>query len=568
MTGQSQTARRFECRVFGPLEVRVDGVRAELGGPKQRQLLAVLLCGANSVVPVPVLIDRLWGETPPRTVRKNLQVCVSKLRKIVGDRLTRCGPGYRLLLDTDECDLLRFGRLVAVGRQALLAGSVGVAGKLLGEGVALWSAPPFADFPEESVELDPWWERYLAAVEDWAELRLDGGEWFEVIDRLGTLVRVHPLREWLAAAWMRALAMGGRASEAVAHYDVVRRALSAELGLAPSDSLRGLYQRSAVRSRAGQRRSWPHRAGRAARGAAGSADRRRVRLPPDLVRRAPQRATHRGQRAGGAHRARGGQHPATAGRLRWGDAAQPRPLVVAEQFAVLRALHGDRIDLGVGRASGGTTFVKAEERALRRDSRARHDFPELVDELLGFQHHSWPDGHLYRDLEVSPRVSSPPVVYVLGTSENGARTAAERSLPFVYGYHLGLSKGRSEAVRRYRAEFSPGPRGARAYVIASVNVLCAETDDEAERLAHEVAVDEINRRHGEQPEVRVRNLASRTLDEAQLNYGDPDTVRAGIEQVAEQLGADELMLVPYDLMGAGRSRTLRLAAQRTVSAVQ
>jgi DNA-binding SARP family transcriptional activator len=245
MTDHAIATPQFDCQVFGTFQVRVHGVPAQVGGPKQRLLLAVLLCRANSVVRTPELIDALWGAAPPRTVHKNIQVCVSKLRKIFGDRLSRCGRGYQLRMAPAECDLLRFGQLVTAARRALMDGSTATAADLFTQGVALWSAPPFAGVDCEGdleAELERWYETYLAAVEDWAELLLDRGEWYPVLDRLGALVRQHPLRERLAATWMRALVPAGRRSEALAHYDVVRRKLSAELGLEPSDALRLLYQ--------------------------------------------------------------------------------------------------------------------------------------------------------------------------------------------------------------------------------------------------------------------------------------------------------------------------------------
>ncbi|MFC6544834.1 winged helix-turn-helix domain-containing protein [Nonomuraea salmonea] len=83
------------CSILGPLQVLVDGHDAVIGARKQRLLLALLLCRANAVVPAAELIDALWGETPPRTARKNLQVYVSALRKLTGGRIGFHGWGYR-----------------------------------------------------------------------------------------------------------------------------------------------------------------------------------------------------------------------------------------------------------------------------------------------------------------------------------------------------------------------------------------------------------------------------------------------------------------------------------------
>ncbi|WP_439657423.1 MsnO8 family LLM class oxidoreductase [Lentzea sp. HUAS TT2] len=240
------------------------------------------------------------------------------------------------------------------------------------------------------------------------------------------------------------------------------------------------------------------------------------------------------------------------------------PLVVAEQFAVLQALHHGRVDLGVGRSSGGNTASTVLDRALHRQPRATADFPALIDELAGFLHHQWPAGHDFESLEMSPHVSDPPELYVLGASENGARIAAERGLPFVYGHHLGATKARPAAVDRYRAEF----QGERPYVIASVNVVCTETDELAEEEAMAVALHEVQRREGDVIETRLRYLAGQALDDAQVIRGGPETVLQGVHDLADRLGADEMMLVPFEHTGIGRSRTLRSVARARMAVTQ
>ncbi|MFJ8156333.1 MsnO8 family LLM class oxidoreductase [Streptomyces sp. NPDC094468] len=241
------------------------------------------------------------------------------------------------------------------------------------------------------------------------------------------------------------------------------------------------------------------------------------------------------------------------------------PLTVAEQFAVLQSLHDDRIDLGVGRATGGTDSSTLLDRALRRPPQARAEFSQLLDELVGFLYGRWPGGHELQELELSPALPVPPGVFVLGTSENGARVAAARGLPFAYGAHLG-PKSRPAALDRYRSAFTPGPLGTSPHVIASVNVQCADTDEEAERLVHETITARFRQKHTATspgvvlPEARERYLVGRMLDDMQLVRGAPATVAAGLRRLATALGADEIMLVPYDITAEGRARTLRLTA--------
>ena len=104
----------MEFRLLGPLEVLEHDRSCELGGGKQRALLALLLLHANEVVPTERLIDELWGESPPATVAKGIQVYVSRLRKQLGDRrLVTRTPGYVLLVDASELDVARFEWLLA-----------------------------------------------------------------------------------------------------------------------------------------------------------------------------------------------------------------------------------------------------------------------------------------------------------------------------------------------------------------------------------------------------------------------------------------------------------------------
>ena len=104
----------MEFRILGPLEVLENGRQINLGGAKQKTLLATLLLRANEVVPIDRLIDALWENEAPETSRKALQVYISQLRKVLGsERLETKRPGYLLRLESDELDVEHFEQLVS-----------------------------------------------------------------------------------------------------------------------------------------------------------------------------------------------------------------------------------------------------------------------------------------------------------------------------------------------------------------------------------------------------------------------------------------------------------------------
>jgi DNA-binding SARP family transcriptional activator len=222
----------MEFRILGPLEVISDGQIVELGGAKQRALLAVLLLNANEVVSLDRLIDALWEDDPPERAQKALQVLVSGLRKLVGrERLETRPPGYVLRVRDGELDFGRFRRLQEEGK--------------LSEALALWRGPPLSDFAyhrfaqAESARLE---ELRLACLEERIERDLAAGRQGELVAELEALVSEHPLRERLRGQLMLALYRSGRQAEALAAYQAGRRTLVEELGIEPGKPLRELHQ--------------------------------------------------------------------------------------------------------------------------------------------------------------------------------------------------------------------------------------------------------------------------------------------------------------------------------------
>jgi YVTN family beta-propeller protein len=233
-----------EFRILGPLEVQENGRLAPLGGTRQRAVLAILLLHRGEVVSVDRLVDELWGERPPDTATKTVQVYVSRLRKELGQGvvLTRRG-GYVLDIDADQLDAERFDRLTAEGRDALQGGDASRARELLREALGLWRGPPLGDLayePFAQSHIPRLEELRLAALEHRVDADLALGEHAALVPELETLVREHPTRERLRAQLILALYRSGRQSDALASYRDARRALVEELGLEPSRELQRL----------------------------------------------------------------------------------------------------------------------------------------------------------------------------------------------------------------------------------------------------------------------------------------------------------------------------------------
>jgi DNA-binding SARP family transcriptional activator/RecA/RadA recombinase len=241
-----------QFRVLGPLEV-VDGQRrVELGRPKQRALLAVLLVHANQVVPLDRLIEELWGEEQPAQAGASLQAYVSHLRRALEPGrpartpprvLVTQPPGYRLVVAPGDLDAARFVALAEEGHRLLEDGQPGPAAQVLREALGLWRGPALADVADEAfaqAERQRLEEHRLAALEDRLAAELAVGGHAGAAAELAELVGLHPFRERLHGLLMLALYRAGRQAEALRAFQAARDTLREELGIDPSPWLRQL----------------------------------------------------------------------------------------------------------------------------------------------------------------------------------------------------------------------------------------------------------------------------------------------------------------------------------------
>lgn len=234
--------------MLGTLEVvGTDGAVA-LPAAKQRRLLAALALRAGRPASPDALIEAIWGDSPPPSARKLLQVYVSSLRKALPAEvaIVTGSAGYALRLDADSVDAARFERLLAEGRAALRERNNTLAGALLGRALALWRGPAYAEVADDDFarpEAERLEELRLVAVEERIEAQLRLGRHADVLGELRSVTAANPLRERLHRHLMLALYRSGRQADALEICRALRERLRDELGLDPGAELRDLEGR-------------------------------------------------------------------------------------------------------------------------------------------------------------------------------------------------------------------------------------------------------------------------------------------------------------------------------------
>ena len=264
---------------------------------------------------------------------------------------------------------------------------------------------------------------------------------------------------------------------------------------------------------------------------------------------------------------------ATTSRIRVGSGGvmlpHYSPLKVAETFSMLSGLHPGRIDLGVGRAAGTDARTTL---ALQRDRRqaSPDDFPQQLVELLAYLEDDMPEDHPFRRLTLLPGRPEVPDVWLLGSSAQSGIWAAELGLPYAFADFI--NPHGADIARFYRGTFTPSKTLAAPRTIAAVWALCADTDEEAQRLSAssrmmftlffrgtlipippvETALEFLA---GQPPTEDPFKTARRAI------IGSPSTVRRGLEEAAEEYGADEVMIVTITYDHEARKRSYELIAE-------
>jgi luciferase family oxidoreductase group 1 len=258
------------------------------------------------------------------------------------------------------------------------------------------------------------------------------------------------------------------------------------------------------------------------------------------------------------------------------------PLVVAEQFGTLEALHPGRIDLGIGRAPGTDQLTAL---ALRRTMEGLNaeQFPQELMDLIGlFTGGDGDDGGSGRDgrarITATPGRGDMPAVWLLGSSGYSAQLAGVLGLPFSFAHHFS-SANTEPALALYRQNFRPSRWLERPQAMIAVNTICADTDERARWLAGPAALSFLRLRTGRpQPLATPEEAAAYpyTPGEREIAWGrfesqaigSPDTVRSQLAGLLERTGADELMLTTmvYDI--TDRIRSFELVAEKVAGSLR
>jgi len=266
-----------------------------------------------------------------------------------------------------------------------------------------------------------------------------------------------------------------------------------------------------------------------------------------------------------------GQIAAATSRIRVGSGGvmlpNHAPLMVAERFKVLEALYPGRIDLGLGRAPGtdpATSYALRRRQGISEED----DFLDRFNELMLLESRGFPAGHPFANVRAMPSDVPLPPIFLLGSSDYSAQLAGHIGAAFAFAHHF-ANFDAAEAMRLYRETFKPSPAHAKPYAILATHVVCADTDDEAERLARTVDLNIVRRAKGEylplaSPEEAAAydyapvDKARIAQNRARVAVGSPTTVKAKLMPLIEATEAQELMVTTMIYDNTARRRSYEL----------
>ncbi|GMK38785.1 hypothetical protein PCCS19_18390 [Paenibacillus sp. CCS19] len=243
---------------------------------------------------------------------------------------------------------------------------------------------------------------------------------------------------------------------------------------------------------------------------------------------------------------------------------------VAENFRLLEALHPGRIDIGLGRAPGG---MPLSTRALQEGKFTTVDrYPQQVADLITYLRDETGPTHAYPGLLAAPVIETIPELWLLGSSFESARISAKLGLGFGFAQFFGVPGG-EQAIRGYRANFQPSSFNDKPHALAAVAVFCADTQEEAERIAKSTSLFFLMLHRGGRLDYfpSVETAEAYPYDEIDIEFlnqrrsnmivGTPDIVKQKLEDIRERMDADELMIVTNTHSFEARIRSFQLVAE-------
>ncbi|WP_439019851.1 LLM class flavin-dependent oxidoreductase [Bacillus thuringiensis] len=245
------------------------------------------------------------------------------------------------------------------------------------------------------------------------------------------------------------------------------------------------------------------------------------------------------------------------------------PYKVAENFRVLEALYPNRIDLGVGRAPGGMPIAT---RALQEGKMVSLDqYPEQIADVAMYLHDQVPENHHYANLKATPVIPTSPEMWMLGSSGESAKIAANNGASFAFAQFIN-GFGGPEVMRAYQEQFQPSYLGDKPKSIVAIFVICGETNEEAERIASSLDLSILLLEQGKRttgtPSIETaQNYSYSAYDlfrikenRQRMIVGDPSSVKEQIVNLSKAYNTDEFMIVTITHQFEHKLQSYRLLA--------
>ncbi|WP_407269862.1 LLM class flavin-dependent oxidoreductase [Radiobacillus sp. PE A8.2] len=250
-----------------------------------------------------------------------------------------------------------------------------------------------------------------------------------------------------------------------------------------------------------------------------------------------------------------------------------KPYKVAEIYNLLATLFPDRIDIGVGRAPGGS--AEASMALSGNFLENVRNMPDKIEELLHFLNDDFPDDHFYKKTKAAPIPNIPPAVWMLGTSVKSAKLAAMKGSGYAFGLFMSDQDGK-EIINTYRSHFKPGKQLSNPYSLLTLSVICANTTEEAEEIAQLTNFWWLQSSKGIElshlPSLKeLLNYSFTNEDKIEMDarkekliVGNPEQIKKQLTEIQQKYQVDEIMIVTITYDYKSRLRSYQLIAEEII----